>query len=177
MRRFSAHKYTHMQHYTSPISIHNFKIDSLKGDTIDFSDYENRKILLVNVASECGLTPQYAQLEELYRAAKDKIVIVGCPANNFGAQEPGTNAQIGEFCSINYAISFPLTTKISVKGEDQHQLYEYVTQKKLNGHQDSVVKWNFQKYVFDEAGMLTHVFEPTTEPKDPRILEALGVEL
>lgn len=173
-----AHKgTTHMQYFTTPRSIHEYKIQGNKGNTIDFSDYEHRKILLVNVASECGLTPQYAQLEELYRAAKDDIVIIGCPANNFGGQEPGTDEQIAEFCRISYEVSFPLTTKISVIGEDQHELYEFVTQKRLNGMQDSEVQWNFQKYVFNEAGRLTHVFGPRVEPMDAQVLDALGVQL
>ena len=166
-----------MEQLTTPKSIHAFTIPGNQGDVLDFSTFKDRKILLVNVASKCGLTPQYTQLEALYRAGKDKMVIVGCPANNFGGQEPGTNEQIAEFCRLNYEVSFPLTTKISVKGADQHELYQFVTQKALNGHADSSVKWNFQKYVFDEAGMLTHVFGPTVEPNAPELLQALGVAL
>lgn len=156
-------------------SIHSFAIKGLKGEEIKFSDYAGKKILLVNVASECGLTPQYAQLEEMYREFSDKFVIVGCPANNFGKQEPGTDAEIQEFCSSNYGVSFPITTKISVKGTDQHDLYSFVTQKAKNGVQDSEVSWNFQKYVFDEQGFLSHVFEPQTEPASDEILNALDI--
>jgi len=156
-------------------SIHNLTIKGSKGEEIKFSDYAGKKILLVNVASECGLTPQYAQLEEMYREFSDKFVIVACPANNFGGQEPGTDAEIQQFCTLKYEISFPLTTKISVKGNDKHNLYNFVTKKAQNGVQDSEVSWNFQKYVFNEEGFLTHVFEPQTEPASDEILTALGV--
>lgn len=156
-------------------SIHNLTIKSSKGGEIKFSDYAGKKILLVNVASECGLTPQYAQLEEMYREFSDKLVIVACPANNFGGQEPGTDAEIQQFCALNYQISFPLTTKISVKGSDKHYLYSFVTEKAQNGVQDSEVSWNFQKYVFNEQGFLTHVFEPQTEPASEEILTALDL--
>ena len=156
-------------------SIHNLTIKGSKGEEIKFSDYAGKKILLVNVASEYGLTPQYAQLEEMYREFSDKFVIVACPANNFGGQEPGTDAEIQQFCTLKYEISFPLTTKISVKGNDKHNLYNFVTKKAQNGVQDSEVSWNFQKYVFNEEGFLTHVFEPQTEPASDEILTALGV--
>lgn len=156
-------------------SIHNLTIKGLKGEEIKFSDYAGKKILLVNVASECGLTPQYAQLEEMYREFSDKFVIVGCPANNFGAQEPGTDAEIQQFCTLKYDVSFPLTTKISVKGSDKHDLYRFVTEKAQNGVQDSEVSWNFQKYVFDEQGFLSNVFDPQSEPASDEILTALGI--
>lgn len=156
-------------------SIHRLTIKGQKGKEIKFSDYAGKKILLVNVASECGLTPQYAQLEEMYREFSDKFVIVGCPANNFGGQEPGTDAEIEKFCQLTYRITFPLTTKISVKGGDQHYLYSFVTEKTQNGVQDSEVSWNFQKYVFNEQGFLTHVFDPQTEPASEEVLSALGV--
>ncbi|CAA6803204.1 MAG: Glutathione peroxidase family protein [uncultured Aureispira sp.] len=158
-------------------SIHNFTIKGLNGKEINFSDYSGKKILLVNVASECGLTPQYAQLEEMYREFSDKFVIIACPANNFGAQEPGTDAEIQAFCTLTYKVSFPLSTKISVKGSDKHDLYRFVTEKAQNGVQDSDVSWNFQKYVFDEQGFLSHVFEPQTEPASDEILTALGLSI
>ncbi len=156
-------------------SIHNFKIEGLKGNEIDFSTFKGKKILLVNVASECGLTPQYAQLEELYEAHADKIVVVGCPSNNFGAQEPGSNEQISNFCSMKYGITFPMTTKIEVKGAGIHPLFQFVTQKEKNGVEDSEVKWNFQKYVFDENGVLIKVIAPMTQPADDEVLNALGI--
>lgn len=156
-------------------SIHEFKIESLTGDSINFADFKGKKILLVNVASECGLTPQYQQLQEIYEAYKDQIVIVGCPANNFGAQEPGSNEEIQEFCDSKFGIKFPLTTKISVKGEDIHPLYQFVTQKAENGLTDSEVQWNFQKYIFDEEGYLKNVIAPTTEPASDSVLGSLGL--
>lgn len=159
-------------------SIHDYSIQGNRGDVLQFSTYKPRKILLVNVASKCGLTPQYAQLEKLYQAAQDKLIIVGCPSNDFGQQEPGTDTEIAQFCSLNYGVSFPLTTKIKVKkGDGQHELYQYLTQKALNGLSDADVAWNFQKYVFDETGQLTHVFGPQTEPLDALLLEALNVQM
>jgi glutathione peroxidase len=156
-------------------TIHEFQLPSLKGGTLNFADFKGKKIMLVNVASECGLTPQYRQLQDLNAEYADKIVIIGCPANNFGAQEPGTDAQIAEFCSLNYGVSFPMTSKISVKGDDMHELYRFVTQKSENGVEDSEVKWNFQKYIFDENGILTNVIAPTVQPADDEVLRALGL--
>ncbi len=158
-------------------SIHDFTIENLQGEPLDFSDYKGKKILLVNVASKCGLTGQYRQLQTLSKVAADSLVIVGCPANNFGGQEPGTNAEIEEFCSVTYGVDFPMTTKISVKGNNQHPLYQFVTQKAKNGVQDSEVQWNFQKYLFDAEGRLEQVFEPTVEPTDGQLLDALGINL
>ena len=156
-------------------SIHEFQFQGLKGGTVNFADFKGKKIMLVNVASACGLTPQYTQLQEMSEEFKDKIVIVGCPANNFGAQEPGSDEQIEEFCSLKYGVSFPMTTKISVKGDDMHELYQFATQKALNGLEDSEVKWNFQKYIFDEDGMLIKVIAPTVQPADEEVLAALGI--
>jgi len=156
-------------------SLHEFKIADLKGGTINFADFKGKKILLVNVASECGLTPQYQQLQELYELHKDKIVIVGCPANNFGAQEPGSDEQIESFCTLSFGVKFPMTTKISVKGDDMHALYHFVTEKAENGLEDSEVKWNFQKYIFDENGFLLKVVAPMVQPADEEVLKALGV--
>jgi glutathione peroxidase len=158
-------------------SIHDFTLNSLQGTPLHFSTYKGKKILLVNVASQCGLTPQYSQLEELAQASGDQLVIIGCPANNFGAQEPGSDEEIAHFCSSNYGVSFPMTTKISVKGPDQHPLYQFATQKEKNGVQDSDVEWNFQKYLFDEQGQLVRVFKPTVEPLDAQILAAAGISL
>ena len=157
------------------ISIHNFSINAINGGKINFADFQNKKILLVNVASFCGLTPQYKQLQEMYDKFSDKIVIVGVPANNFANQEPSSEGEIQQFCSLNYNVTFPLTQKISVKGENQHEFYQFVTQKEKNGVLDSEVTWNFQKYIFDENGFLTHTFSPRTEPADEAILQALAV--
>ena len=158
-------------------TIHRFTIKGINGNLIDFSDYSGKKILLVNVASECGLTPQYLQLQELYNEFNEQLVIIGCPANNFGGQEPGTDEEIEKFCSLKFSVSFPLTTKISVKGDNMAELYKFVTFKDLNGFENSEVSWNFQKYLFNEQGILTHIFSPQTEPADEQILSAAGISL
>jgi len=157
------------------VSIHNFSLKAIDGGKFNFADYKGKKILLVNVASFCGLTPQYTQLQEIYAQWGDKVAVIGVPANNFANQEPNSESEIQQFCSLKYDVTFPLTQKISVKGDDQHELYQFVTQKSQNGVLDSEVSWNFQKYVFDENGFLTHTFSPRTEPADEEILKALGV--
>ncbi len=153
-------------------SIHQFKVIDLYGNEFNFSVLKGKKIMVVNTASECGLTPQYEQLEEVYEHYKDKnFVIVGFPANNFGAQEPGTDEQIAAFCKKNYGVTFPMMSKISVKGDDIHEVYQFLTQKEKNGLEDSEVKWNFQKYLLDESGYLVKVIPPTTLPNDESILK------
>jgi glutathione peroxidase len=147
-------------------TIHDFTIPALLGGEINFSDYAGKKILLVNVASFCGLTPQYVQLEELYRLHGEQLVIIGCPANDFANQEPDSPDEIAKFCSTRYDVTFPMTQKITVKGEAQHALYQFATQKAQNGLQDSEVSWNFQKYLFDEKGHLQAVIAPRTEPAE-----------
>ncbi|MEY4604413.1 MAG: hypothetical protein RIT43_1705 [Bacteroidota bacterium] len=128
--------------------------------------------MVVNTASKCGLTPQYEQLEELYQKYKDSnFVIIGFPANNFMAQEPGTNEEIAEFCQKNYGVSFPMMSKISVKGDDMHEVYKFLTSKSLNGVEDSEVKWNFQKYLLNEEGQLEKVIGPRTLPNDPEVIK------
>ncbi len=154
-------------------NIHAFKVTSLDGGEIDFSAYKGKKILIVNTASECGLTPQYEGLEELYKKYARQLVIVGFPANNFGAQEPGSNDDIAAFCEKNYGVTFPMAAKISVKGEDQAPIYTWLTQKKNNNYQDSEVAWNFQKYLLDEEGNLIAVFGPKTLPTSEEITSKL----
>ena len=139
----------------------------MTGGTIDFSALAGKKILIVNVASECGLTPQYQQLQELYEEFEDKLTIVGFPANNFGGQEPGTNDEIQTFCTRNYGVTFPLATKVDVT---THPIYRWLTQKSQNGVLDSEVTWNFQKYALDEQGRLVHFFPPATSPLDEEVL-------
>jgi glutathione peroxidase len=152
-------------------TIYDFKVTDISGETFDFSTLKGKKIMIVNTASKCGLTPQYEQLEEVYKQYKDtNFVIVGFPANNFMSQEPGSDKDIAEFCVKNYGVSFPMMSKISVKGSDMHELYVYLTQKKLNGLEDSDVKWNFQKYLVDESGKLAKVIDPRTLPNDPEII-------
>ena len=152
-------------------TIYQFKVEDLSGKTFDFSTLKGKKILVVNTASKCGLTPQYKDLEKIYKEYKDKgFVIVGFPANNFGKQEPGTNAEIETFCEMNYGVTFPMMSKISVKGSDMHPIYQFLTQKAKNGLQDSDVEWNFQKYLIDENGALAKVISPETLPTDSAIV-------
>jgi glutathione peroxidase len=145
-------------------SIYDFTVSSLDGGKINFADFKGKKILIVNTASKCGYTPQYEELEALHKQYKGKLVIVGFPANNFLFQEPGSNETIAEFCKKNYGVSFPMASKISVKGKDMHPLYVYLTQKQYNGYSDNSVKWNFQKYLLNEKGQLIGVFEPGVKP-------------
>lgn len=146
-------------------TIYQFKVTDLNGKEFDFASLKGKKVLIVNTASECGLTPQYRQLQSLYNEFEDKnFVIVGFPANNFGAQEPGSDAEIATFCEQNYGVTFPMMSKISVKGKDMAPIYEFLTKKSLNGLTDSEVEWNFQKYLIDESGHLVKVISPRTLP-------------
>lgn len=152
-------------------TIYQFKVTDLYGNEFDFASLKGKKILIVNTASECGLTPQYKDLEAIYGKYKDKnFVIVGFPANNFGAQEPGSNEQIATFCQKNYGVTFPMMGKISVKGNDKHELYKFLTEKSKNGLQDSEVEWNFQKYLINEQGELVKVLSPRVLPTDNEII-------
>jgi len=152
-------------------SIYQFQVEDLYGETFDFSDLKGKKLMIVNTASECGLTPQYEQLQFLYESFKDDdFVIVGFPSNNFGGQEPGSNKDIAAFCEYNYGVSFPMMSKISVKGQDIHPIYQFLTQRARNGVKDSEVQWNFQKYLIDEQGHLVEVIEPAVLPVDEKIV-------
>jgi glutathione peroxidase len=152
-------------------NIYQFQVEDLEGNPFDFSTLKGKKILVVNTASACGLTPQYEQLQAIYEKYKDKnFVIVGFPANNFGSQEPGTNQQIATFCQKNYGVTFPMMAKISVKGSDMHAVYQFLTQKTKNGLEDSEVQWNFQKYLINEKGELDKVISPRTLPTDAEIV-------
>ncbi len=153
-------------------NIYDYKVEALDGGTIDFSAFKGKKILIVNTASECGYTKQYAQLEELSREYQDKLVIVGFPANNFGGQEPGSNAQIAEFCQKNYGVSFPMAAKVSVKGEDMDALFKWLTtadNKDFKGD----IKWNFEKFLIDENGQLIRRFRSGADPLGEEILGAI----
>lgn len=152
-------------------NIYQFKVKDLEGNDFDFASLKGKKILIVNTASKCGLTPQYKDLQAIYDQYKDKnFVIVGFPANNFASQEPGTNEEIGAFCQRNYGVTFPMMEKISVKGDDMNEVYKFLTQKSKNGLQDSEVEWNFQKYLINEKGELEKVISPKTLPTDPEIV-------
>lgn len=152
-------------------TIYKFKVQDLYGKTFDFASLKGKKIMIVNTASKCGNTPQYKELETLYKKYATKgFMIVGFPANNFGAQEPGTNEEIATFCQLNYGVTFPMMSKISVKGSDMDKVYQFLTQKSKNGLQDSEVEWNFQKYLLNEKGELVKVISPRILPNDPEIL-------
>ncbi|AZA50064.1 glutathione peroxidase [Chryseobacterium carnipullorum] len=154
-------------------TIYDFKVESLDGKEINFADFKGKKILIVNTASECGFTPQYADLEKVYEEYKDKLVIVGFPANNFGGQEPGTNTEIGAFCQKNYGVTFPLAAKVSVKGDDTAPIFKYLTEKELNGVKNTTILWNFTKFLIDENGKLVDTFVSTTKPTDEAITKYL----
>jgi glutathione peroxidase len=152
-------------------SIYQFKVKDINGKTFDFATLKGKKIMVVNTASKCGLTPQYEQLEALYTKYKAKnFVIVGFPANDFMSQEPGTDQEIQQFCKLNYGVSFPMMSKISVKGKEMAPIYQFLTQKAKNGKEDSKVEWNFQKYLIDENGHLANVISPRVLPDDPSII-------
>lgn len=156
---------------SGPQDIYGFQVETLQGETFDLGSLKGKKVMIVNTASKCGLTPQYELLQELYeRYQMDGFVILGFPANNFAGQEPGSNEDIEEFCKANYGVSFPMMAKISVKGEDMHPLYKFLTQKDRNGFQDSEVEWNFQKYLIDETGHVAMVIPPKTLPTDPEVI-------
>ncbi len=153
-------------------SIHQFKVKDLNGKTFDFATLKGKKILVVNTASKCGYTPQYEQLEAIYKKYKgENFVIVGFPANNFGSQEPGTNAEIATFCQANYGVTFPMMSKISVKGSDMNEVYQFLTKKAKNGLKDSNVEWNFQKYLLNEKGELEQVYLSGVKPTDDKIVD------
>ncbi|MWB96320.1 redoxin domain-containing protein [Flavobacterium sp. GA093] len=152
-------------------TIYQFKVQDLSGDTFDFASLKGKKVMIVNTASKCGLTPQYKDLEAIYKEYKDQgFTIVGFPANNFAGQEPGTNEEIGAFCQQNYGVTFPMMDKVSVKGDDMCEVYKFLTQKSKNGLQDSEVEWNFQKYLINEKGELAKVIHPKTLPTDPEVI-------
>lgn len=154
-------------------SIYDFKVDGLSGGTIDFSQFKGKKILIVNTASKCGFTPQYEYLEKLYEKYKDKLVIVGFPANNFGSQEPGTNDEIKAFCTKNYGVTFPMAAKVSVKGDDIAPIYKWLTNKSENGVMDADIKWNFTKFLLDENGNLIAKFDSNVAPMSDDIVKYL----
>lgn len=157
---------------TAPVatqSIYDFKVAALDGSTIDFASFKGKKILIVNTASECGFTGQYEGLEQLYEKYKEKLVVIGFPANNFGSQEPGSNEEIGAFCKKNYGVSFPMAAKISVKGDDTAPIYKWLCSKSENGVLDAEVGWNFNKFLLDENGKLLAHFESKVEPMSEEI--------
>lgn len=151
-------------------SFYGFKLKNIDGKEVDFSQYKGKKVLIVNVASKCGYTPQYESLQELHENFGDKIAILAFPANNFGGQEPGSNEEIKEFCTTNYGVSFPVFEKISVKGFDKHPLYRWLSDEKLNGWNNQEPTWNFCKYYINEQGELMKFFPSSVNPLDEEII-------
>jgi glutathione peroxidase len=155
-------------------SIYDFKVPGLDGGTIDFSKYKGKKILIVNTASQCGNTPQYAELEKLYEKYSSSLVIVGFPANNFGAQEPGSNTEISSFCKKNYGVKFPMAEKVSVKGDDIHPLFKYLVAEAEKMGEKDPIKWNFTKFLIDENGKLVKVFHNKVLPMSDEVVSAIA---
>lgn len=159
----------------SQTNFYDFKVKNINGEEFSLNQLKGKKIMIVNVASKCGLTPQYTDLQELYELYKDKnFVIIGFPANNFLNQEPGTNEEIAEFCKVNYGVTFPIMEKISVKGNDIHPLYEWLTNKELNGVWSGDVTWNFQKFLIDENGYFIKSLSPRTSPKSDEVINLIN---
>jgi glutathione peroxidase len=161
----------------APSTLHDFVVDDIFGEPYDLSQLKGKKVMVVNTASKCGLTPQYEQLEELYKTyGGDNFVIIGFPANNFMNQEPGTNEEIITFCQENYGVSFPMMSKVSVKGKDIAPVYEWLTSEELNGRMDVNISWNFQKFLIDEDGQLVDVLSPRESPMSENVISWLSLE-
>jgi len=152
-------------------SIYDIKINDISGEPIELSDFKDKYLLFVNVASKCGFTDQYKDLQELHEKYKDDLVVVGLPCNQFGNQEPGNEQEISQFCQINYGVTFILTEKIEVKGSNQHPIYKWLTDKNLNGVKSSTVRWNFQKYLLDPSGNLIDYWYSITNPLSKKIIK------
>jgi len=160
------------ENFAEEKTIYQFEVEDINGNTFNFADLKGKKVMIVNTASRCGLTPQYEYLENVYQEFKDQnFVIIGFPANNFLHQEPGSNEDISAFCKKNYGVSFPMMSKISVKGKEMDKFYQFLTLKELNGVRDSDVAWNFQKYLIGEEGMLEKVIKPKTLPNDAEVID------
>ena len=150
-------------------SIYDIKINDITGEPVKLSDFKDKYVLFVNVASKCGFTDQYKDMQELHEKYKSKLVIIGLPCNQFNNQEPGEESEISQFCQVNYGVTFLLTEKIEVKGENQHPLYKWLTNKNLNGEKSSTVRWNFQKYMIDPSGKLINYWYSITNPLSQKI--------
>ncbi len=155
------------------MGIYDFTLQSIRGGDLSLAQFKGKKMLLVNTASMCGSTPQYKQMEEMYENYKDKLVIIGLPCNDFGGQEPGTENEVQEFCTVNYGVTFPMTTKVKIIGPERHPLYDYLARKELNGFGDTQVRWNFHKYIIDEQGNLIGSFEAPVEPLSDEIMNLI----
>jgi len=160
--------------FSQTSNFYSFKIKTLEGNDFNLDSLKGKKVMVVNTASKCGYTPQYKDLQELYEQYSRKLVIIGFPANNFGNQEPGTALEIRQFCTDNYNVTFPMMEKISVRGEDIHPLYKWLTSKEENGVMDSEVKWNFQKYLIDKEGKLVDVLYSKEKPGSEKVISWLN---
>lgn len=165
-------------HIVNPIkgqansSIHQFKAENIENEPVDFKSFKGKKILIVNTASKCGLTPQFKQLQEIFDSYKNNnFVIIGFPSNDFAKQDPGNNKEIDEFCKQNYGVNFLMMAKIHVKGKEIHPIYKWLTSKKENGVMNSKIKWNFQKYLINEEGELVDVVAPWRKPNCRKIVK------
>ena len=156
-------------------TLYDFTVKSLDGKTVPLSGFKGKKVVILNVASKCGFTPQYADWEKFYEEHKDKVVVLGFPANNFKSQEPGSSEEIAEFCKKNYGVTFPMFEKVSVLGDDQAPLYKWLSTKDMNGWNDKVPTWNFCKYVINEKGELTHFFASKVKSEDEEFKKAVGI--
>ncbi|QES90590.1 glutathione peroxidase [Rhizosphaericola mali] len=165
------HKRQQMETSKKLKNIYDFKIEGLDGSVIDFSKFKGKKILIVNTASKCGFTPQYKGLEALYKAEAGKLVIVGFPSDNFGGQEFQDNKDISSFCEKNYGVTFPLTTRVDVKGDNTTPIFKYLTEKSENGVLDATISWNFNKFIIDEKGNLIKHFDSKVTPDSPELMK------
>lgn len=156
-------------------SLYDFTLDDLEGNPVKLADYKGKPVVLINVASKCGFTKQYADWQKFHEEYGSKVVILGFPANNFGSQEPGSNEEIAEFCQKNYGVTFKIFSKLDVTGEDKAPLYKWLSKKELNGWNDKEPTWNFCKYVVDKNGNLTHFFESKITPDNEEFRKAVGV--
>lgn len=156
-------------------SLYDFTVKSIDGKTVSLSGFKGKKVVILNTASKCGYTPQYADWEKFYKAHGDKIVVLGFPANNFMGQEPGSNEEVANFCQKNYGVTFPMFEKVDVVGEGQAPLYQWLTTKALNGWNDKAPTWNFCKYVIDEQGKLTNFFASGVKPDDAEFKKAVNL--
>ncbi len=156
-------------------SLYDFTVEDLEGEPVKLSDYKGKTVVILNVASKCGFTPQYADWQKFHEAYGDKVAVLGFPANNFMSQEPGSNEEIAEFCQRNYGVTFKMFSKVDVKGKDKAPLYRWLSEKELNGWNEKEPTWNFCKYVVDKEGNLTHFFESKILPDNPEFRKAVGV--
>jgi glutathione peroxidase len=162
---------TNINPKNNSMSFYDFKVKDIEGKEFDFAALKSQRVLIVNTASECGYTPQYKQLQELYENyGGEKFTIIGFPANNFGGQEPGTDTEIASFCEKNYGVTFPMMSKISVKGNDEHPLYKWLTNKDMNGVGNGNVKWNFHKFLIDENGKWVKELSSGVSPLDESVI-------